>query len=146
MKKLIILLFSLIPSSVALAGADEDRPLRFEDLPTDAREFIRTHFPDVKVTLSTVDRELMDTTYDVIFTDGTQIEFDSRGQWKEIDCRNSFVPDGVMLPGIIAFVGENYPEAHVREIERDRRGFEVNLDNRAELYFDSKGNFMGYDD
>jgi hypothetical protein len=143
-KKLIILFAALTPATAAMA--DYDKPIRFEDLPAEAREFIRAHFPEAKVTLSTVDREFMDTTYDIIFTDGTQIEFDSRGRWKEIDCRESFVPNEVMLPGIVSFIGENYPEARVRDIERGRRGFEVNLSNRAELYFDSKGNFAGYDD
>jgi hypothetical protein len=146
MKKLFVLLLATTSVTVAMAGADYDKPVRFEELPAAARELIQTHFSGAKVTLSTVDREFMDTTYDVIFTDGTQIEFDSRGQWKEIDCRESFVPNGVMLPGIVETIGKNYPNARVRDIERDRQGFEVNLDNRTELYFDSKGNFMGYDD
>jgi uncharacterized protein YbbC (DUF1343 family) len=46
-----------------------------------------------------------------------------------------------MLPVIVSFIGENYPEARVRDIERGRRGYEVNLYNRAELYFDSKGSY-----
>jgi hypothetical protein len=144
MKKLFVILLALIP---AVAFADNDRPVGFDGLPAAAQKFIRDHFPDAKTTLATIDRELFDTTYDVIFTDGTQIEFDSRGQWKEIDCpRGSSVPAGVLLPGIASFIAEHYPDARVGDIERDRFGYEVNLSNRAELHFDSKGNFRGYDD
>lgn len=148
MKKLFCILFTL-PCALfalpALAASDQDKPVGFGELPAAAQQFIRTHFPDAKITLATVDREFMDTTYDVIFTDGMQIEFDSGGQWKEIECRVSFVPESVLLPAITAFIRERYPDAHARDIERDKRGYEVNLDNRAELYFDLKGNFMGYD-
>ena len=149
MRKLFCILFIFhcaLFALPALAAEDGDKPVGFEELPVAAQKFIRTHFPDAKITLATVDREFMDTTYDVIFTDGTQIEFDSGGQWKEIECRISFVPESVLPPVITAFIRERYPDAHVRDVERDKRGYEVNLDNRAELYFDLKGNFMGYDD
>jgi hypothetical protein len=129
------------------AMADNDRPVSFEGLPAAAQTFIRDHFPDAKVTLATIDREFMETTYDVIFTDGTQIEFDARGEWKDIDSpRGAFVPQSVLHPGIASFIGEHYPDARVSDIERDRQGYEVNLSNRAELRFDSRGNFRGYDD
>ncbi len=143
MKKLFVILFAMLPAAVL---ADDDRPIGFEKLPTAAQKFIRDHFADVKITLATIDREFLDTTYDVIFTDGTHIEFDSRGEWKEIECRRTFVPTGVLLPGIASFIGEQYPGARVRDIERDKWGYELNLDNSAELYFDPRGNFRGYDD
>ena len=150
MKKFILLSLSTLIVSFfafpALAVSDDDKPIDFKDLPATAQKFIRTHFPEAKITLATVDREFMDTSYDVIFTDGTQIEFDSSGEWKEIDCRRTFVPESVLLPGIAAFIREHFPEARVRDIERDRRGFELNLDNRRELSFDLRGNFRGYDD
>ncbi len=130
----------------AAASADDDKPVRFEQLPGAAREFIKKYFPEAKITLATVDREFMDTTYDVIFTDGTKIVFDSGGGWKEIDCRTSYVPEGIMPPGMVRFIHEHYPKTRVRNIERDRRGYDVNLDNRRELRFDSRGNFRGYDD
>jgi hypothetical protein len=143
MKKLFVTLLALSP---LVASADNDRPVSFDRLPDAAQRLIREHFTDAKVTLATIDREFMDTTYDVIFTDGTTIEFNSRGEWREIDCRKGGVPDAVMPPAIVSYVRENFPEARVRDIERDRHGFEVNLDNRTELYFDSRGNFRGYDD
>jgi hypothetical protein len=144
MKKLMILMFALTPAA-ALAG--DDRPVSFDRLPAAAQKLIRDHFPDSRVSLATVDREILDTSWDVIFTDGSSIEFDSRGDWKEIECRGEArVPAGVMPAAMVDFMGEQFPGARVRDIERDRRGFEVNLDNWRELRFDHHGNFLGYDD
>ncbi len=142
-KKLFILFAALLPATAAMA--DYDRPVRFEELPAAARTFIGTHFADAKVTLATVDRGLF-TTWDVIFSDGTQIEFDSRGQWTEIDCRRGFVPEAALPAGVASFLREHYPDARVRDIERDGRYFDVNLNNRLELTFDLNGNLRDIDD
>jgi hypothetical protein len=146
MKKIYLVIALALAASPALAAQEDDRPVSFDKLPDAAQRLIRDHFPDAQVTLATIDREFMDTSYDVIFTDGTKIEFNSRGEWLEIETRRGFVPEGVLLPGIVSYVKENFPDARVRDIERDRYGFEVNLDNRRELYFDLQGNFRRYDD
>lgn len=143
MRKILVLALALLPFT---ASADDDRPVRFEQLPAAAQQFIRTHFAGVKITLATADRGFMETTYNVIFTDGTKVEFDSGGEWEEIESRGSFVPAEVVPPRIAEFIDEHFPGARVRDIERDRHGFEVNLDNRRELHFDPRGNFRGYDD
>ncbi len=140
---MIAALAALVSTSTAMA--DFDRPVRTEELPAAARQFLATHFADAKVTLATVDRGLF-TSWDVILNNGTRIEFDSRGQWDEIECRGTFVPMSVLHPGIASFLREYYPDAHVRDIERDGRRFDVNLDNRLELTFDSNGNLRDLDD
>ncbi len=143
MKRVLITILLLLPVT---AMADEDRPVKFEELPAAAQKLIGIHFPDVKVTLATVDREFLDTTWDVILADGTRIEFNSRGEWTEIECRAGFVPGGILPPPIAAFLAERYPGARVKEIERDREGYELNLDNRRELTFDPRGRFRRHDD
>ncbi len=149
MKRLFYTLLALHSSLFtlpALAAGDGDRPVIFEELPATAQKLIGDYFPDVKVTLATVDREFLDTTWDVILADGTRIEFDTRGEWKEIECRVGFVPEGILPPRIASFLAEHHPGARVKEIDRDREGYELNLDNRRELTFDSRGNFRRYDD
>ena len=143
MKRVLITILLLLPVT---AMADEDRPVKFEELPAAAQKLIGIHFPDVKVTLATVDREFLDTTWDVILADGTRIEFDSRGEWKEIECRLGFVPEAILPPAIASYLADRYPGARVKEIERDREGYELNLDNRRELNFDSRGRFRRDDD
>lgn len=136
MKKLIVTLCALAVTSPLLAG--DDRPITMEQLPAAAREFVKTHFNGVRVALSTVDRELMDTTYEVFFADGRKVEFDGRGQWKEIDCKHSRVPDGTVPAAILAHIEANYEGRTVTEINRDRRDYEVQLDGGPELTFDTR--------
>jgi hypothetical protein len=142
-KKLLVLLLALLPATMVLA--DNDKPVGFEGLPAAAKQFIETHFPEAKITLATVERGLW-PTYDVIFTDGTKIEFTHSGEWTEIDCRHSFVPESVLPAGIAAFIREHHPDVKVQDVERDRLGYELNLTNRLEISFWANGKLRGYDD
>ncbi len=143
MKKLIVLLLALLPATMALA--DNNKPVSFEELPTAAKQFIKTHFPEAKITLATVERSLL-PTYDVIFTDGTKIEFSRSGEWKEIDCKYSHVPEAALPAEIAAYLRAHHPGVTVRDIERDKLGYELNLSNRLEISFWANGKIRGYDD
>ncbi|MDR2893972.1 MAG: PepSY-like domain-containing protein [Alistipes sp.] len=136
MKKLLVTLCALSVSLPLLAG--DDRPIAMEQLPVPAREFVKAHFDGVKVALSTVDRELTDTTYEVFFADGRKVEFDGKGRWKEIDCKHDRVPAAAVPEAIAAHIEANYPGRHVTEISRDRRDYEVQLDGGLELTYDTK--------
>ncbi len=115
-------------------------------LPQKAREFVTTHFPQEKIMYIKIDEELLQTDYEVRFESGTEIEFTGSGVWKEVDCRYSAVPEAIMLPSIVTYVKQNFPEAYVTKIEKDGIYYEVELSNRLDLYFDRFGNFAGFDD
>ncbi len=144
MKKLIIMLMAMMPATAALAN--DDKPITYEELPAAAKTFIEQNFPDAKVALTTVESALWNPTYDVIFTDGTKMEFIASGQWKEVDCKYSRVPESVIPEKIRAFLAQHHPDSYVKEIERGRNKYEVKLDNRLEVCFDINGEFRGYDD
>lgn len=143
MKKLIVLLLALLPATMVMA--DNNKPVTFEQLPAAAKQFIKTHFPEAKITLATVERSLL-PTYDVIFTDGTKLEFSTSGEWKEIDCKYSQVPEAALPAEIVAYLKAHHPGVTVRDIERDRFGYELNLSNRLEISFWANGKIRGYDD
>ncbi len=144
MKKLFVLLCAISVSLPLMA--DNDRPIEIDRLPAPAKEFIRQHFSDAKVALVTEDRELFDTSYKVFFAGGCKIEFDRGGQWKDIDCKHARVPDGAIPEAIRSYITANHPERYVTEIDRDRRDYEVKLDNRLELIFDLRFRLIGIDD
>lgn len=144
MKKLFVLICAAIVSTPLFAG--DDRAISVDRFPAPARQFIDLHFKDVKVVLSTVDREMFDTTYEVFFADGRKVEFDSKGAWSEIDCHHARVPDGAIPEAIRRYIADNYPERYVTEIDRDRRDYEVKLDSGLELTFDLQFRLIGIDD
>ena len=144
MRKLIIMLMALMPATIALAS--DDKPIDYKELPAAARTFIEKNFPNAKVALATVESPNWNPSYDVIFTDGMKMEFIASGEWKEVNCKYSRVPDSVVPTTILAFIKQHHPDSYVKEIERSKKKYEVKLDNRLELRFDISGQFRGYDD
>ena len=60
-------------------------------------------------------------------------------------CRTLTVPASAIPAGINKFVTENYPDAKVVHIEKDRYEYEVKLSNFWEIKFDLKCNVIDLD-
>ena len=86
MRKFWILFVCLFTVSIGLF-ADNDRPIRFEQLPDKAKTFIRYYFSQEKVALVKMDNDFFDKNYEVIFISGSRIEFDKKGIWIDVDCK-----------------------------------------------------------
>ena len=143
MKKLVLLLVSVF--TLQFASADNDKPITVEQLPAVAQQFVKKHFASEKVAFAKEDSELFDTSYEVMFANGDKVEFDKKGNWKDINCRRMTVPQAVVPAKIQEFVKSNYPEAKVIKIEKDRYEYEVKLTNFWELTFDTSFNLIDMD-
>ena len=114
--------------------------------PEKAPQLIRQHIDNEKVSLAKSDRDFLEVTYEVIFTSGMKVEFTKDGQWKEVDSRYASVPKGIVPVQITKKVQELYPEATIRQIDRDSRDYEVKLSNGLELTIDLKLTLDDIDD
>ena len=142
-------LFSAILSlflGIGVACADNDRPINVNQLPAKAQKFIATYFSDQKVSFAKEEHDFMDVTYEVLFADSIKVEFSKNGEWKEVDCRYSAIPDGIVPAQIVAYVNSNFPDVRIVSIERGRRDIEVSLTNNLELTFDTAFNIIDIDD
>jgi len=153
MKTMKIFLLALFASaSVFTAKADDDRPIAIDQLPAKAQQFIQTHFKDLEVSYATVDRDYFDKSYEVRFVNGTKVEFHADGQWDNVDCHKEAVPAGIVPAQIVEYVKNNHPDHIIVEIDKDRRGYEINLRNNAnprneiEIKFNRNFQVIGYDD
>lgn len=146
MKKLMILSAILVTFGINTACADNDKPITVTQLPQAAQQFIKTHFPKEKVAFAKLERDFLETTYEVLFTNSTKVEFYKDGEWKEVDCKYSTVPAKIVPAQIAQYVAQNYPDAQVVQIDRDRRDYEVKLTNGWELTFDLNFNLIDIDD
>ena len=146
MKKLLILAAAVFALGTSTVSADNDRPISVSELPEKAQQFIRQHFPNEKVSFDKMERELFDTTYEVIFTSSSKVEFLKNGDWKEVDCKYSTVPAAIIPQQIAQYVSQYYPDTSVVQIDRDKRDYEVKLTNGLELTFDLKFNLIDIDD
>lgn len=146
MKKLLILAAAVFALGTSTVSADNDRPISVSELPEKAQQFIRQHFPNEKVSFAKMECELFDTTYEVIFTSSSKVEFLRNGDWKEVDCKYSTVPAAIIPQQIAQYVSQYYPDTSVVQIDRDKRDYEVKLTNGLELTFDLKFNLIDIDD
>lgn len=146
MKKRCMLLSGLLLVAALPACASGDRPVELSELPAAARQFIDTHFAGAKVAFASVDNDWPDKDYTVGFTEGQKVEFDRRGEWKEIETKRSAFPMGVLPQSIRTYLRHNHPDTPVSKIDRDRRGYEVELRNGLDLDFDRNGRLVRIDD
>ena len=146
MKKIMILAAAMLLLSVTSARADHDRPIQFNQLPAAAQEFINAYFANEKVSFAKEERDFMEVRYEVMFTNSIKIEFYKDGKWKEIDCKYSVLPEGIVPEQIATYVNSNFPGVKIHAIARDRRDIEVELTNGLELTFDLNYNLIDMDD
>lgn len=137
MKKIIFLLVCLF-SVQTLLWADNDKPIQIGQLPTKAQTLITTYFKGHKIALAKMESGMFYKNYDVIFTNGEKLEFDRSGDWTEVKCSKSEVPDAIVPEAIRSYVKKNYPNEKIIQIERKDKEYEIELSNRLEITFDSK--------
>lgn len=142
MKK-ILFLIALVVGSMQLAMADDVVTRDVNQLPLAARELIDKQFSHRKVDFIKIERDLFEeTTYEVKLDDGTELEFNSKGGWVEINVKNDDVPSEFIPEAIQEYMKDHYKGEKIVKIERDRRGYELTLENGLEVDFDKFGKFL----
>lgn len=126
---------------------DDDREavISFENLPANAQAFLNGKVAENDILRIIEKTDDGKKSYEVKLVDGTELEFNSNGEWIEIDAEdNKSVADIFVPEAILSYVTSNYPTALIENIERMVNGyFEVELNNDVELYFDAEYNFIG---
>ncbi len=147
MKKLLFAVV-LLCAGIASAQADgRERPIELNQLPAKAQEFLAAHFKELTLAFAVEDPKFVGSEYEVTYTDRTEVDFRTDGEWSSVECRYNAVPASIVPKPIADFVaGSNYPGQYVRKIERNAYTWEVELSNGLEIKFDTKFNVIGYDD
>lgn len=136
MKKTLITLFvALVSFTTALA--DNDRAIQFNQLPQAAQTFLNNHFKNAKIAMVTTERDWLSQEYNVVFVNGDKIEFDSKGNWENIECKHASVPQHIVPTAITQHISQAFPGTSIKEIDHDRRGYDVELSNGVEVKFDN---------
>ena len=147
MKKFTIILASLaLMASTLTAFAGNDRIITVAELPAGSQQFIKAHFAGVEVSYAKVDEEMFDKDYKVVFVNGSKVEFAKDGAWKEVDCKYGEVPAAIVPQQIRDYVAKNFAGRKIVSIDRDKRDWEVKLDNGLDLKFDLHFRLIEIDD
>ena len=144
MKKSIFFVLALV-MSICLPltlMADTDQVITFDRLPATAQTMLKQNFSDKVPLVITADWD----DYKVMYTNGDKVEFDKKGNWRDIECKTSQVPADLVPAQIVANVNATFPGAAVTEIDRDRRGYSVKLSNGLELEYNTRFQIVELDD
>lgn len=146
MRRLLFTIVAILGFTVAFAVIDNDRIISKEQLPEKAKTFISTYFSGVEINYVKSERELRGRSYEVAFANGDRLEFDSKGNWVEVDCRYTAVPSQLIPERISKYVSDHYPNVKILKYDREDRRHEVTLSNRMELTFNKKMELCDIDD
>ncbi|MEG1563738.1 MAG: PepSY-like domain-containing protein [Bacteroides sp.] len=116
-------------------------------LPLPARNFINQHFVQAKITQIKIDSEMLESKkYEVVLEDGTEIDFDKKGGWLEVDAKKGLVPAALVPAFVKEYLKANhFTKEFVTKVERDRNGYEVKLNTGLSFEFNKKGKFLRND-
>jgi len=142
MKKTILTLLVLLMVAGTAMADGRKKAIQPSQLPTAAQTLIQKHWPSCNIQSACTDGR---KEYEVLLTDGCQIEFDLKGNWKEMKC-NDGLPVTLVPAYITRYVVNRYPKLLIIDVEKMRGGYEVELSNGLEIQFDLKGNVTHVDD
>ena len=138
----LICLFLMMGTTYSMAG--DGYVVGVQQLPAPAQEVMTKCFADK--TLLTILKERNE--YEVIFNTGEKIEFNKKGEWTEVSCHTTQVPD-ILIPNPIKMrIMADFSNTRIVKIDRSRNGkkYEVKLSNGLEVEFDKKFNVKKVDD
>lgn len=104
--------------------------ITINDLPEAAVAFIKKYFSDSEISRIEEISEDDITVYQVNFTDGYEVVFNSSGEWQEVDAPYSMtVPSGIIPEQVLQTLNERYPGYGIVSINTTGEGWKVELNN-----------------
>lgn len=135
-KKIFTLL--LIATSLFVNAQEKQK---VKKLPPEALTFLDANFKGIQIQEMTKETEGTSFKYEVKLANGAEIEFSSRGRWKEIESKTTSLPTTMLQTTVGEYIQKTYPGAKVTEIKKGIRFNFVEINDETMLQFDSSGNF-----
>ena len=132
-------LMCMIMSATTFAS---DRVITANQLPATAQTFINQTFPGATIMYAEID----DGKYEVHLNDGTEINFDRKGNWDKVDCKLKAVPAHLIPATIASNVETQFSGTVITKIDKERYGYEIELSNGLDLKFNRQGMLSEIDD
>lgn len=141
MKKYLFLMVALLTMSFN-AKAGHNQVITYNQLPEAAQTLLKQYFAGKVPLIVTMDWD----DYNIVYESGEKVEFDKQGNWKEIDCKVSRVPSELIPEQIKSHIKATFPGATILKLDRNRRGYEVKLNNGLEVEYNRDFQVIDIDD
>ena len=144
MKRMMFLICMFLMMGTTYSIAGDGYVVGIQQLPAGAQEVMTKYFADKTVLTILKERD----EYEVIFNNGEKIEFNKKGEWTEVSCHTTQVPDILIPDPIKARIKADFANSKIVKIDRSSNGkkYEVKLNNGLEVEFDKKFNVIKVDD
>ena len=104
MKKVLSILV-LVLATVQMAFAGDVITRDAKQLPLTARNFINQYFTKPQISHIKIETGILGSkSYEVLLTDRTEIDFDSNGNWTDVDCKKAAVPAALIPASVKEYV------------------------------------------
>ncbi len=145
MKKLLAVMALIL--MLAGSAAARDRVTRdTQALPAEAQSILKKYYAKVPVNHIKIESKTFGgNSYDVVLNNGTELDFDSKGNLEEIDCGMNAVPSGLLLKSIRDYVSKNFDGKKIVSLDIKSHGYEIELSDGTDLEFDRSGAFKKID-
>lgn len=141
MKKILATLLALLMLTGNVNATTRKRNIDPDNLPKVSIELIQKHWPSCAIENAYIDGK----EYEALLTDGTVIEFDAKGVWKEMKCTDG-LPVTLVPVFITRYVVNRYPRILIIGVEKMKGGYEATLANGLQIQFDMNGRVTHVDD
>ena len=142
MKKLL----SIAMLGFSMISFAQDRAINYNQMPKTSQQFVNKYFGVKQVGSTILDDDYFSKEYKVYLNNGTKVEFEGNGSWKEIDGNHTAIPTGFIPAKITNYVKRSFPNTMITKIEKDRNSIDIELNNGLDVEFDRNGNFVRIDD
>lgn len=147
MKKFVKSILIMAVAMVTMSAQAQEKVITVDQLPQAAQQFVKKHYDLMSVSHVIMEDELFSSKeYKVALADGTELEFDNKGQWTEVDPENKTVPVAIIPGNIRSYINKSFPNNDVKQISRSSRKYELELTSGLDLEFDRNGKFLRVDD
>ena len=136
-------------SPVSLLPSPETASVRspWTNCPLSRNSSSRPISKGLTVAFAVEDPKFIGSEYEVTYTDRTEVDFRSDGEWSSVERKYEAVPASVVPAQIQEYVAKsNFPNQYIRKIERNKYTWEIELSNGLEIKFDRQFNVIGFDD
>ena len=116
-KFFMVALISLVTATTCFA---DDRMILPEQLPAAAKTFIQTHYSGAKILFASKDLDGLSKHYEVHLNDGTQLDFDSKGNWTSWKATGGY--GAWHITRTITYYTDEEVKAATAELEQARKG------------------------
>lgn len=138
----VIPLCALMMGMLTLSSCDDEKEIRFSGLPQAAQNFILQYFPEDEVTYVQREKDDGQKRYEVLLNNGTELEFDEDGNWTDVDCKFSRLPERILPERVATHLAEHYPQNTPYKVERKLGGYEVSVIGSIKLIYATDGSFV----